>query len=40
MCVDKNIKDIKLVFNVAEEWNNVTIAIMEYHFLTLCIIIF
>jgi hypothetical protein len=37
--IDKNIKDIKLVFSVAEKWNNVIIVTVEYHFLTLCIII-
>jgi hypothetical protein len=40
ICIDKNIKDIKLVFSVAEKWNNVIIVTVEYHFLTLCIIIF
>jgi len=40
MCVDKNIKDIKLIFSVAKEWNNVIIAIVECRFLTLRIITF
>jgi hypothetical protein len=40
MCVNKNMQDLKLIFNVAEEWNNVAITTLKHYFLSLCIIVF
>jgi len=40
ICVNKNIKDLKLIFNVVEKWDNIVIVILKHYFLSFCIIIF
>ena len=38
--VNKNIKYLKLLFNVVEKWDNIVIIILKHYFFNFCIIIF